>query len=58
MPVLVTPLMYAGLAPDGRFVKQYIARQEGDGSEYPDVSEDEDEDDGEDREWGRGDDVD
>ncbi|KAL2170755.1 hypothetical protein VTG60DRAFT_4503 [Thermothelomyces hinnuleus] len=34
MPVLVTPLMYAGLATDGRFVKQYVARLEGDGSEY------------------------
>ncbi len=58
MPVLVTPLMYAGLAPDGRFVKQYIARQEGDGSEYPDVSEDEGDDGGEGGDWGRGEDVD
>ncbi|KAL2015359.1 hypothetical protein VTK56DRAFT_5756 [Thermocarpiscus australiensis] len=35
-PLLVTPLMYAGLTPDGRFVKQYVARTYGDGSEYPD----------------------
>ncbi|KAL2128099.1 hypothetical protein VTI74DRAFT_9740 [Chaetomium olivicolor] len=39
MPLLVTPLMYAGLMPDGRFVKQYIARLEGDGSEYPDLED-------------------
>ncbi|KAK4149366.1 RNA dependent RNA polymerase-domain-containing protein [Chaetomidium leptoderma] len=39
MPLLVTPLMYAGLTPDGRFVKQYVARLEGDGSEYPDLEE-------------------
>ncbi|KAL2187759.1 hypothetical protein L209DRAFT_683868 [Thermothelomyces heterothallicus CBS 203.75] len=37
MPVLVTPLMYAGLATDGRFVKQYVARMEGDGSQYHDA---------------------
>ena len=54
MPLLVTPLMYAGLAPDGRFVKQYVARLEGDGSEYPDLDEEE----GEDEESGRGDDID
>lgn len=35
-PLLVTPLMYAGLAPDAKFVKQYMARLDGDGSEYPD----------------------
>ncbi|KAL2161801.1 hypothetical protein VTH06DRAFT_7585 [Thermothelomyces fergusii] len=34
VPALVTPLMYAGLAADGRFVKQYVARLDGDGSEY------------------------
>ncbi|KAL1843523.1 hypothetical protein VTJ49DRAFT_1116 [Mycothermus thermophilus] len=33
MPVLVTPHMYAGLLPDSRFVKQYVARLEGDASE-------------------------
>ncbi|AEO68606.1 uncharacterized protein THITE_2079458 [Thermothielavioides terrestris NRRL 8126] len=57
MPLLVTPLMYAGLAPDGRFVKQYLARLECDGSQYPD---DDLEGDGEDGGGGggRGDDVD
>lgn len=35
-PALVTPLMYAGLSPDQKFVKQYTARLDGDGSEYPD----------------------
>ncbi|KAJ4290026.1 hypothetical protein N0V88_006828 [Collariella sp. IMI 366227] len=39
MPLLVTPLMYAGLMPDGRFVKQYMARLEGEGSEYHDLEE-------------------
>ena len=38
-PVLVTPLMYAGLAPDGKFVKQYIARMEGEGTSYPDLED-------------------
>ena len=38
-PVLVTPLMYAGLLPDAKFVRQYAARTEGDGSEYPDFEE-------------------
>jgi hypothetical protein len=52
MPLLVVPLMYAGSMPDGRFVKQYVARLEGDGSEYPDVEEVED------GEAERGDDVD
>ena len=33
---LVTPLMFAGLSPDQKFVKQYIARLDGDGSQYPD----------------------
>ncbi|KAL2140389.1 hypothetical protein VTI28DRAFT_3845 [Corynascus sepedonium] len=37
MPVLVAPLMYAGLAADGRFVKQYVARLEGNRSEYHEV---------------------
>jgi hypothetical protein len=45
--------MYAGSAPDGRFVKQFMARLEGDGSEYPDVD-----DSGEDGEAERGEDVD
>ena len=54
MPLLVTPLMYAGLTPDGRFVKQYIARLEGDGSGYPDLDEEE----GESGESGRGNDID
>ncbi|KAK3399196.1 RNA dependent RNA polymerase-domain-containing protein [Sordaria brevicollis] len=35
-PALVTAFMYAGLMPDKKFVKQYVARLEGDGSEYPD----------------------
>ncbi|KAK3934262.1 putative RNA-dependent RNA polymerase SHL2 [Diplogelasinospora grovesii] len=34
-PCLVTPLMYAGLGPDKKFVKQYVARLDGEGSEYP-----------------------
>jgi hypothetical protein len=54
MPLLLVPLMYAGLGSDGRFVKQYVAKLEGDGSEYPDL--DDLEDGGEDAE--RGDDVD
>lgn len=54
MALLVTPHMYAGLASDGRFVKQYVARLEGDGSEYPDVDDGEEDVGGE----GRGDDVD
>jgi hypothetical protein len=35
-PILVTPLMYAGLSPDGKFVKQFMARMDGEGSEYLD----------------------
>ncbi|KAK4097624.1 hypothetical protein N658DRAFT_510235 [Parathielavia hyrcaniae] len=54
MPLLLVPLMYAGLGPDGRFVKQFVARLEGDGSEYPDLEAAEDGDD----EAERGDDVD
>ncbi|KAH6635795.1 RNA dependent RNA polymerase-domain-containing protein [Chaetomium tenue] len=54
MALLVTPHMYAGLTPDGRFVKQYVARLEGDGSEYPVVDDDEETGGG----GGRGDDVD
>ena len=46
--------MYAGSVPDGRFVKQFIARLEGDGSEYPDLDDGE----GEDGEADRRDDVD
>ncbi|KAM7200870.1 RNA dependent RNA polymerase domain containing protein [Naviculisporaceae sp. PSN 640] len=38
-PALLTPLMYAGLAPDQKFVKQYTARLDGEGSEYPDDEE-------------------
>ncbi|KAL2261484.1 hypothetical protein VTK26DRAFT_4059 [Humicola hyalothermophila] len=59
-PLLVTPLMYAGLLPDGRFVKQYVARMEGGGSEYPDFEEGAggwDDGDAE-AETGRGDDID
>ncbi|KAK3331647.1 RNA dependent RNA polymerase-domain-containing protein [Cercophora scortea] len=33
---LVSPLMFAGLMPDKKFVTQYLARLDGDGSEYPD----------------------
>ncbi|KAM7219061.1 RNA-dependent RNA polymerase [Rhypophila decipiens] len=36
VPAFVTALMYAGLSPDQKFVKQYTARLDGDGSEYPD----------------------
>jgi len=54
VPLLMTPLMYAGSVPDGRFVKQFIARLEGDGSEYPDLDDGE----GEDGEADRRDDVD
>ncbi|KAK5659585.1 hypothetical protein OQA88_787 [Cercophora sp. LCS_1] len=43
---IVTPLMYAGLTHDGRFVKQWAARLECDGTEYPEPEDD----DGEDRE--------
>ncbi|KAK3302761.1 RNA dependent RNA polymerase-domain-containing protein [Chaetomium strumarium] len=32
VPLLITPLMYAGLMPDGRFVKQYIAGLDGEAS--------------------------
>ncbi|GAB1319864.1 RNA-dependent RNA polymerase [Madurella fahalii] len=35
-PLLITPLMYAASTPDGKFVKQYIARLDGEGSEYLD----------------------
>ncbi|KAH7631954.1 RNA dependent RNA polymerase-domain-containing protein [Sordaria sp. MPI-SDFR-AT-0083] len=35
-PALMTAFMYAGLMPDKKFMKQYVARLEGDGSEYPD----------------------
>lgn len=35
-PLLVTPLMYAASAPDGKFVKQYVARLDLEGSEYLD----------------------
>ncbi|EAA29811.1 hypothetical protein GE21DRAFT_4945 [Neurospora crassa] len=35
-PALMTAFMYAGLMPDKKFTKQYVARLEGDGSEYPD----------------------
>ncbi|KAK4135212.1 hypothetical protein BT67DRAFT_419358 [Trichocladium antarcticum] len=54
-PLLVAPLMYAGLLPDGKFVKQYLARTAGDGSEFLEDGES-----GEDGEGGtlRGDDVD
>jgi hypothetical protein len=41
MPVLMTQTMYAGSIPDGRFVKQYIARLEGDRSDSM-LMEDED----------------
>ncbi|KAK4118585.1 hypothetical protein N657DRAFT_685133 [Parathielavia appendiculata] len=54
MPLLLVPLMYAGLGPDGRFVKQFVARLEGDGSEYPDLDGLEDGDGGAER----GDDID
>lgn len=53
-PALVTPLMYASLNPDRRFVKQYVARIEGDGSEYPDADDIEREADGDARGWGFG----
>ncbi|KAK4163856.1 putative RNA-dependent RNA polymerase SHL2 [Cladorrhinum sp. PSN259] len=34
-PIALTPLMYAGLSPDGRFTKQYVARTAMDGgNEY------------------------
>ncbi|KAK3322996.1 RNA dependent RNA polymerase-domain-containing protein [Apodospora peruviana] len=36
VPALSTALMYAGMAPDRKFVKQYTARLDGDGSQYPD----------------------
>ncbi|KAK3495208.1 RNA dependent RNA polymerase-domain-containing protein [Neurospora hispaniola] len=36
VPALMTAFMYAGLMPDKKFTKQYVARLEGDGSEYPD----------------------
>ncbi|KAK4235595.1 hypothetical protein C8A03DRAFT_46294 [Achaetomium macrosporum] len=54
MPLLITPLMYAGLMPDGRFVKRYIAQLEGDGSQYHDF--DASEEDGEGGGLGRDDD--
>lgn len=44
VPLLMTPLMYAASVSDGRFVKQYIARLEGDGSEYPDFDDGEGDD--------------
>ncbi|KAL2270613.1 hypothetical protein VTJ83DRAFT_2797 [Remersonia thermophila] len=40
MPVLVTPHMYAGLMPDNRFVKQYLARLEGDASQSALIDDD------------------
>lgn len=30
----VLPVMYAGLRPDGKFVKQIVAKWEGEGSVY------------------------
>ncbi|KAK0711886.1 RNA dependent RNA polymerase-domain-containing protein [Lasiosphaeris hirsuta] len=39
--VTMTPLMYAGMGPDQRFVKQYVAMQLNNGSEYPDEEGDE-----------------
>ncbi|KAK1756494.1 RNA-dependent RNA polymerase [Echria macrotheca] len=53
--VLVTPLMYAGLAPDQKFTRQYLARVNCDGSQYPD-QEDADAEGGNDGErgWGFG----
>ncbi len=56
-PLLVTPLMYAGLLTDGKFVKQYLARTDGDGSEFPDFEDGEFGEDAE-GETFRGDDVD
>ncbi|OIW32897.1 hypothetical protein CONLIGDRAFT_569861 [Coniochaeta ligniaria NRRL 30616] len=48
VPVLVGPLMYAGLTVDKRFVAQYVAMREGQNSEYlglEDKQDDEEEDD-------------
>ena len=44
VPVLVTPLMYAGMMPDKKFVRQYVARLDGDGaaSDYYDLGPDRD----------------
>ncbi|KAH8898223.1 hypothetical protein GQ53DRAFT_742330 [Thozetella sp. PMI_491] len=39
VPVLAMPLMYAALMPDKRFVKQYVAKLEGSGSDYMDELE-------------------
>lgn len=47
-PLLVTSLMYAGLMPDGKFVSQYLARIEGEGSQYMDPEDAESDDDDED----------
>ncbi|KAK0747260.1 RNA dependent RNA polymerase-domain-containing protein [Apiosordaria backusii] len=38
-PLLVTPLMYAGLNADGKFVKQFVARLEHDGTQYGEMEE-------------------
>ncbi|KAK3368687.1 RNA dependent RNA polymerase-domain-containing protein [Podospora didyma] len=53
VPVLTSPLMYAGLNPDGRFVKQYVALLDGNGSDYPDP-DDGDGGDGDRAGWGFG----
>jgi len=52
--VLVTPLMYAGLAPDQKFTRQYMARLACDGSEYPEPVQAVAEGDEGERGWGFG----
>ncbi|KAK3357827.1 RNA dependent RNA polymerase-domain-containing protein [Lasiosphaeria hispida] len=61
--VTMTPLMYAGMAPDQRFVKQWVAMQANNGSEFPEGEEGEGEGEGEEGEvagggWGFGGDDD
>ncbi|KAK0717500.1 RNA dependent RNA polymerase-domain-containing protein [Lasiosphaeria miniovina] len=53
-PAFVTPLMYASLSPDARFIKQYVARIEGEGPEHPDADYFKREADGDAYGWGFG----
>ncbi|KAK4202126.1 putative RNA dependent RNA polymerase [Triangularia verruculosa] len=39
IPLLTTPLMYAGLVADGKFVKQFVARLEHDGTQYGEMED-------------------
>ncbi|KAK4649820.1 hypothetical protein QC762_704790 [Podospora pseudocomata] len=39
IPLVLTPLMYAGLNADGKFVKQFVARLEHDGTQYGEMED-------------------